>query len=132
MQILAIIISVVALGIFISAVAEVSQKKSFMLGIMAMCLWCISGLIMLVLPSSEPARETVVSFVDDHIDYLPSQKMSIHKFTEAETLPDGCIVYEVIMMDADSMYTYAVTLDPEKTEVLNFILEEVIPRHIFK
>jgi hypothetical protein len=34
----------------------------------------------------------------------------------------------VIAVTRDSTYTYSAVLDPEKTEVINFILEESIPR----
>lgn len=43
-------------------------------------------------------------------------------------MPDGCFVYSVILVDQDSMYTYSAVLDPENIEVVNFILEESIPR----
>ena len=38
------------------------------------------------------------------------------------------VSYSVILVDQDSMYTYSVVLDPENIEVVNFILEESIPR----
>lgn len=73
----------------------------------------------------EQPRKVISTFVEDHSQYLSSTTVSTAPIRE---MPDGCFVYSVILIDQDSMYTYSAVLDPEKTEVINFILEETIPR----
>lgn len=76
----------------------------------------------------EQPRKVISTFVEDRSQYLSSTTVRTVSTAPIREMPDGCFVYSVILIDQDSMYTYSAVLDPEKTEVINFILEETIPR----
>lgn len=73
-------------------------------------------------------ENTITTFVEEYSEYISSTPLKVVKITLAESLPDGCHVYSVILINFDSTYTYSAVLDPEDFEVINFYLEESIPR----
>lgn len=73
-------------------------------------------------------ENTITTFVEEYSEYISSTPLKVVKITPAESLPDGCHVYSVILINFDSTYTYSAVLDPEDFEVINFYLEESIPR----
>lgn len=76
----------------------------------------------------EQPREVISTFVEDHSQYLSPTTVRTVSTAPIREMRDGCFMYSVILVDQDSMYTYSAVLDPEKTEVINFILEETVPR----
>lgn len=73
-------------------------------------------------------ENTITTFVEEYSEYISSTPLKVVKITPVESLPDGCHVYNVMLINFDSTYTYSAVLDPEDFEVINFYLEENIPR----
>lgn len=71
----------------------------------------------------ENVRDIISNFTKTYCTPVKITSISLIQY-----LPDGCSEYMVIAVTRDSTYTYSAVLDPEKTEVINFILEESIPR----
>lgn len=116
------------IGIFcmIMAITSRNNEKSFILGLLALCLLSISALGGYF--CKDQPKKVISTFVEDHAQYLSPTTIRTISTTPIRELPDGCLVYSVILIDQDSTYTYSAVLDPEETEVVNFILEESIPR----
>lgn len=83
-------------------------------------LWCYTD----TKHEREQLLTTISTFVEEHSQYLSPTTVRTISAAPIREMPDGCFVYSVILVDQDSMYTY----DPENIEVVNFILEESIPR----
>lgn len=87
------------------------------------------GIVMLLLTvehsndRKENVRDIISNFTKTYCTPVKITSISLIQY-----LPDGCSEYMVIAVTRDSTYTYSAVLDPEKTEVINFILEESIPR----
>lgn len=87
-------------------------------------LWCYTD----TKHEREQPLTTISTFVEEHSQYLSPTTVRTISAASIREMPDGCFVYSVILVDQDSMYTYSAVLDPENIEVVNFILEESIPR----
>lgn len=87
------------------------------------------GIVMLLLTvehsndRKENVRDIISNFTKTYCTPVKITSISLIQY-----LPDGCSEYMVIAVTRDSTYTYSAVLDLEKTEVINFILEESIPR----
>lgn len=90
----------------------------------------IVGVVLLAfaIREDEQPLTTISTFVEEHSQYLSPTTVRTVSAAPIREMPDGCFVYSVILVDQDSMYTYSAVLDPENIEVVNFILEESIPR----
>lgn len=71
----------------------------------------------------ENVRDVISNFAKTYCTPVKIASISLIQY-----LPDGCPEYMVIAVTQDSTYTYSAVLDPENTEVINFTLEESIPR----
>lgn len=74
-------------------------------------LWCYTD----TKHEREQPLTTISTFVEEHSQYLSPTTVRTISAAPIREMPDGCFVYSVI-------------LDPENIEVVNFILEESIPR----
>ena len=119
MYIITLILGIIGVVLLAFAIREDEDDRAFPLGILSVVslicsvmLWCYTD----IKHEREQPLTTISTFVST-ISATPIREM-----------PDGCFVYSVILVDQDSMYTYSAVLDPENIEVVNFILEESIPR----
>lgn len=126
-----LIISIIGVTLLAFAIFEKDDEVALPLGILAI-IFLVGSLIghwfVENYNNIEQPRKVISTFVEDHSQYLSSRTVRTVSTTPIREMPNGCFMYSVILIDQDSMYTYSAVLDPEKTEVINFILEETIPR----
>lgn len=115
MYIITLILGIIGVVLLAFAIREDEDDRAFPLGILSVVslicsvmLWCYTD--------------------TKHSQYLSPTTVRTISVAPIREMPDGCFVYSVILVDQDSMYTYSAVLDPENIEVVNFILEESIPR----
>lgn len=130
MYIIALILGIIGVVLLAFAIREDEDDRAFPLGILSVVslicsvmLWCYN-----TKHEREQPLTTISTFVEEHSQYFSPTTVRTISAAPIREMPDGCFVYSVILVDQDSMYTYSVVLDPENIEVVNFILEESIPR----
>ena len=131
MYIITLILGIVGVVLLVFAIREDEDDRAFPLGILSVVslicsvmLWCYTD----TKHEREQPLTTISTFVEEHSQYLSPTTVRTVSAAPIREMPDGCFVYSVILVDQDSMYTYSAVLDPENIEVVNFILEESIPR----
>lgn len=131
MYIITLILGIIGVVLLAFAIREDEDDRAFPLGILSVVslicsvmLWCYTD----IKHEREQPLTTISTFVEEHSQYLSPTTVRTISATPIREMPDGCFVYSVILVDQDSMYTYSAVLDPENIEVVNFILEESIPR----
>lgn len=131
MYIITLILGIIGVVLLAFAIREDEDDRAFPLGILSVVslicsvmLWCYTD----IKHEREQPLTTISTFVEEHSQYLSPTTVRTISATSIREMPDGCFVYSVILVDQDSMYTYSAVLDPENIEVVNFILEESIPR----
>lgn len=119
------------MGVGLLALAIREDDRAFPLGILSVVSLICSVAFWWYIDNKHEREQpltTISTFVEEHSQYLSPTTVRTISAAPIREMPDGCFVYSVILVDQDSMYTYSVVLDPENIEVVNFILEESIPR----
>ena len=118
MYIITLILGIIGVVLLAFAIREDEDDRAFPLGILlvvplicSVMLWCYTD----IKHEREQPLTTISTFVEEHSQYLSPTTVRTISATPIREMPDGCFVYSVI-------------LDPENIEVVNFILEESIPR----
>lgn len=131
MYIITLILGIIGVVLLAFAIREDEDDRAFPLGILSVVslicsvmLWCYTD----TKHEREQPLTTISTFVEEHSQYLSPTTVRTISVAPIREMPDGCFVYSVILVDQDSMYTYSAVLDHENIEVVNFILEESIPR----
>lgn len=131
MYIIALFLGIMGVGLLALAIREDKDEQSLPLGTLSM-VSLICSVMLWYYTDTKHEREqpltTISTFVEEHSQYLSPTTVRTVSAAPIREMPDGCFVYSVILVDQDSMYTYSAVLDPENIEVVNFILEESIPR----
>lgn len=131
MYIITLILGIIGVVLLAFAIREDEDDRAFLLGILSV-VSLICSVMLWYHTDTKHEREqpltTISTFVEEHSQYLSPTTVRTISAVPIREMPDGCFVYSVILVDQDSMYTYSVVLDPENIEVVNFILEESIPR----
>lgn len=129
MYIITLILGIIGVVLFVLAIKE--NDRAFPLGILSVAS-LICSVTLWYYTDTKHEREqpltTISTFVEEHSQYLSPTTVRTISAAPIQEMPDGCFVYSVILVDQDSTYTYSAVLDPENIEVVNFILEESIPR----
>lgn len=128
---MALFLGIMGVGLLALAIREDKDEQSLPLGTLSM-VSLICSVSFWWYTDNKHEREqpltTISTFVEEHSQYLSPTTVRTVSAAPIREMPDGCFVYSVILVDQDSMYTYSAVLDPENIEVVNFILEESIPR----
>lgn len=118
MYIITLILGIIGVVLLAFTIREDEDDRAFPLGILlvvplicSVMLWCYTD----IKHEREQPLTTISTFVEEHSQYLSPTTVRTISATPIREMPDGCFVYSVI-------------LDPENIEVVNFILEESIPR----
>lgn len=131
MHLVVLILCIIGIVLFILAIFTVNEKAALPLGILSI-IFLMGSLIeqchIKNFNKKEHPHEIILIFAEDYSQHPSTTVVKIVSTTSIREMPDGCFVYSVILVDQDSMYTYSAVLDPENIEVVNFILEESIPR----
>ena len=120
-----ILVILIGLGIIVLCGMAIKYSESAV----SLLPGVLLGIVMLLLTvehsndRKENVRDIISNFTKTYCTPVKITSISLIQY-----LPDGCSEYMVIAVTRDSTYTYSAVLDPEKTEVINFILEESIPR----
>ena len=124
MYIITLILGIIGVVLLAFAIKEDEDDRAFTISSLSDMLWCYTD----TKHEREQPLTTISTFVEEHSQYLSPTTVRTVSAAPIREMPDGCFVYSVILVDQDSMYTYSAVLDPENIEVVNFILEESIPR----
>ena len=123
-----ILVILIGLGIIVLCGMAIKYSESAV-SLLILLPGVLLGIVMLLLTvehsndRKENVRDIISNFTKTYCTPVKITSISLIQY-----LPDGCPEYMVIAVTRDSTYTYSAVLDPEKTEVINFILEESIPR----
>lgn len=123
-----ILVILIGLGIIVLCGMAIKYSESAV-SLLILLPGVLLGIVMLLLTvehsndRKENVRDIISNFTKTYCTPVKITSISLIQY-----LPDGCFEYMVIAVTRDSTYTYSAVLDPEKTEVINFILEESIPR----
>lgn len=123
-----ILVILIGLGIIVLCGMAIKYSESAV-SLLILLPGVLLGIVMLLLTvehsndRKENVRDIISNFTKTYCTPVKITSISLIQY-----LPDGCSEYMVIAVTRDSTYTYSAVLDPEKTEVINFILEESIPR----
>lgn len=131
MYIITLILGIVGVVLLAFAIREDEDEQSLPLGTLSMVSLICSVAFWWYIDNKHEREQpltTILTFVEEHSQYLSPTTVRTVSAAPIREMPDGCFVYSVILVDQDSMYTYSAVLDPENIEVVNFILEESIPR----
>lgn len=131
MYIIALFLGIMGVGLLALAIREDKDEQSLPLGTLSMVSLICSVVFWWYIDNKHEREQpltTISTFVEEHSQYLSPTTVRTVSAAPIREMPDGCFVYSVILVDQDSMYTYSAVLDPENIEVVNFILEESIPR----
>jgi hypothetical protein len=123
-----ILVILVTLGIIVLCGMAIKYSESAV-SLLILLPGVLLGIVMLLLTvehsndRKENVRDIISNFTKTYCTPVKIASISLIQY-----LPDGCPEYMVIAVTQDSTYTYSAVLDPENTEVINFTLEESIPR----
>lgn len=123
-----ILVILIGLGIIVLCGMAIKYSESAV-SLLILLPGVLLGIVMLLLTveHSNDRKENVRDIISNFTKTYCTP-VKITSISSIQYLPDGCSEYMVIAVTRDSTYTYSAVLDPEKTEVINFILEESIPR----
>lgn len=123
-----ILVILIGLGIIVLCGMAIKYSESAV-SLLILLPGVLLGIVMLLLTvehsndRKENVRDIISNFAKTYCTPVKIASISLIQY-----LPDGCPEYMVIAVTQDSTYTYSAVLDPENTEVINFTLEESIPR----
>lgn len=123
-----ILVILIGLGIIVLCGMAIKYSESAV-SLLILLPGVLLGIVMLLLTvehsndRKENVRDIISNFTKTYCTPVKITSISLIQY-----LPDGCSEYMVIAVTQDSTYTYSAVLDPENTEVINFTLEESIPR----
>lgn len=116
MYIITLILGIIGVVLLAFAIREDEDDRAFPLGILSVVsLICSVMLLVDTKHEREQPLTTISTFVEEHSQYLSPTTVRTISAAPIREMPNGCFVYSVI-------------LDSENIEVVNFILEESIPR----